>query len=257
MIQIGVLSAALAILRNQAHRFIGGALRGGHRTMSWSEDDRRRHAEEIFSTVAPHIGSTAGQIGVEIGPGDNLDVCRRFVETGAQRMYAIERFAEPVADDNRIVFAWTEIEKTKLPEPIDFAFSNDVFEHVDNVPEAMTAIFSALRPGGRFVNSIDLRGHNVFNVPDRPLDFLTCPDWLWSLMFSHILTTNRVRSSEFVKAAQAAGFRVLKMEPLASADEGYVQEVRPHLLRRYKELPDDDLGILQLLLVLERPAAAT
>jgi SAM-dependent methyltransferase len=242
------------VLRNQVHRALGGALRGGHRTALWTPAQRRAHAAGIFSTLSPHLGSLHFRTGLEIGPGDNLEVCRLCLAAGCQRMYAVERFAGPAKDEERVIFVRSQIEETKLPEAVDFAYSNDVFEHVDDVPGAMKAIFDSLRPGGRFVNNIDLRGHNVFNDSRRPLDFLTCPDWLWSLMFSHIVTTNRVRVHEFVHAARSAGFTVLKSEALVTADTSYLRELRAHLLPRYRRLPDDDLGVLQLLLVLERPA---
>jgi SAM-dependent methyltransferase len=153
-----------------------------------------------------------------------------------------------------VIVIRSQIEETEVPEEVDFAYSNDVFEHVLDAPATMRAVFRSLRPGGRFVNSIDLRGHNAFNNAQRPLDFLTCPDGLWRLMFSHIVTTNRVRAHDFVEMAKKAGFNVLKYEALATADEKYLKEIRPHLLPRYQELRDDDLRVLQLLLVLERPA---
>lgn|SRR5262249_20059768 len=255
VVQLGWRKMASAILRNQLHRISGGALRGGHRTTGWTDEQRLQHADGIFKTLYPYLGDLTGRVGLEIGPGDNLDVCRRCLDAGCRKMYAVERYARPVVGDGRVILVRSEIEESQqLPEPVDFAYSNDVFEHVGDVPAAMRAIFAALRPGGRFVNSIDLRGHNVFSNPKRPLDFLTCPDWLWGLMFSHIVTTNRVRAHEFVRTSESTGFRVVRAEALATADKAYLDNVRPHLLPRYRLLPDTDLQTLQMLLVLERPA---
>jgi SAM-dependent methyltransferase len=169
-------------------------------------------------------------------------------------MLAVERYSRPSIEESRVALLCTPIEAMNLHEVADFAYSNDVFEHVADVSSAMRAIYSALKPGGRFVSSIDLRGHNAFNNPKRPLDFLTCPDWLWSVMFSHIATTNRVRAHEFVSAAMAAGFAIRSSEALVVADRGYVDAVRPHLLSRYQDLPIGELDILQLLLVADRVA---
>jgi SAM-dependent methyltransferase len=170
-------------------------------------------------------------------------------------MYAVEKYARPAsALGGRVVCVRSEIEETRLPGEVDFAYSNDVFEHVSDVSAAMRAVFQALRPGGRFVNSIDLRSHNAFNNPNGPLNFLTCPDWLWRLMFSHVVTTNRVRASEFARSAEKAGFSVLKAEALATANHSYLERVRPHFLPRFRSLPDTDLRILQFLLVLEKPS---
>lgn len=255
MIQLQAQRIAIAILRNQAHRLLGGIRRGGHRTATWSADERRAHGERIHQALAPYLGDVAGQTGLEIGPGDNLEVCRQFLDAGCERMLAVERYARPPDDDGRVALLRSPIEQMALHEEVDFAYSNDVFEHVANVPSAMRAIYQALKPGGRLVCSIDLRGHNVFNLPDRPLDFLTCPDWLWQLMFSHVATTNRVRPHEFLEAAVDAGFEVKEVVALARADPAYVAQIRPHLLKRYQQLPDSELSILQYLLVLVRPAA--
>ena len=167
-------------------------------------------------------------------------------------MYAVEKFAHPIQADARIVISRSEIEGTRLTERIDFAYSNDVLEHVSDVLATMQAVFALLRPGGRFVSSIDLRGHNAFNNPARPLDFLTCPDWLWRLMFSHMVTTNRFRAHAFMEAASSAGFRLVSTKALALATPDYLESIRPHMLPRFRGLPDSDLAILQLLLVLER-----
>lgn len=255
MIQLPLRRIALAILRNQAHRLLGGIRRGGHRTAAWSADERRAHGERIHQALAPFVGDVSGQTGLEIGPGDNLEVCRQFLDAGSTRMLAVERYARPPDDDGRVAVLRSPIEQMDLHEEVDFAYSNDVFEHVANVPSAMRAIFAALKPGGRLVCSIDLRGHNVFNLPDRPLDFLSCPDWLWQLMFSHVATTNRVRPHEFLDAAVAAGFEVKEAVALDRADSAYVASVRPHLLKRFQRLSEGELSILQYLLVLQRPAA--
>lgn len=255
MIQLPLRRMVVAILRNQAHRLLGGIRRGGHRTAAWSADERRAHGERIHEALAPFVGDVSGQTGLEIGPGDNLEVCRRFLGAGSTRMLAVERYARPPDDDGRVAVLRAPIEQMALHEEVDFAYSNDVFEHVANVPSAMRAIYAALKPGGRLVCSIDLRGHNVFNLPQQPLDFLTCPDWLWQFMFSHLATTNRVRPHAFLEAATAAGFEVKQAVALARADPGYVARVRPHLLARYQPLSDDELSILQYLLVLQRPAA--
>lgn len=255
MIQLPLHRLVLAILRNQLHRLIGGVRRGGHKTASWSAAERRAHGAGIHSALAPFLGDVVGQTGLEIGPGDNLEVCRQFLDAGCERMMAVERYAEPSDDDGRIALLRSPIEHMALHEEVDFAYSNDVFEHVADVPAAMKAIYNALKPGGRLVCSIDLRGHNVFNRPDRPLDFLTCPDWLWWLMFSHIATTNRLRPHEFLDAAVAAGFKVKDAVVIARAEPAYVQRIRPQLLQRYQRLSNDELSILQYLLVLVRPTA--
>jgi hypothetical protein len=46
---------------------------------------------------------------------------------------------------------------------------------------------------------------------------------------------------------------VIQSEALARVDVNYLRQVKPHLLERYRSLADQELGILHLLLVLEKP----
>lgn len=256
MIQIGPLKGVVGLARNQAHRVLGGAWRGGHRTAAWSDEDRRGHCLAIRDLLLPHLGDVGGCIGLEIGPGDNLGVCELLMQAGCRRMYALEKFAHPTSIPAGVRLIQQPIEDLALPEPVDFAISNDVLEHVDDVPLTMRRVHAALRPGGVFASSVDLRGHNLFRNEARPLDHLTAPDWLYELLTSHIETSNRVRCSELHAAARSAGFQIERSEPLANADAVYLNEVRPHLRPRYRRLADDDLRVLQLLLVLRKSASS-
>lgn len=239
---------AIAIARNQAHRILGGATRGGHRTRAWATESRAAHAQEIFDALAPHVGPVAGKTGLEIGPGDNLDVCRLFVGAGASRMVAAERFAHPTDIPSGVDLLVSVVECLALPpESIDFVYSNDVLEHVADVPAAFASIARVLKPGGVSVHSVDLRGHNTFNDPADPLSHLACPDWLYRLMHSHVVTSNRVRHHEFVAAAEAAGLETVRQEATAETATSYVARLRPRLLPRWRVAPH--LGTLQLLLV--------
>lgn len=255
MVRLGLRQGLFAVARNQAHRLIGGALRGGHRTARWSDAERARHCRGILDLLGPYLGDVAGQTGLEIGPGDNLGVCQLLLQHGCRRMYALEKFAHPTAVPDGVRVLRQHVEQFRLPEPIDFALSNDVLEHVSDVGQTMQRVFAALRPGGLFVNSVDLRGHNVFNSPAEPLNHLTAPDWLYELLTSHIETSNRVRCSELVRAAVSAGFDVLHCDALERAAPAYLQALRPHLAPRFRPLDDRDLEVLQLLLVVRKPLA--
>jgi SAM-dependent methyltransferase len=237
LLQADKLAAAIA--RNQAHhlgisallrRLLARRERGGARWVSQPIDRSVDHVLDIFHLLFDHVGDVAGKVGIEIGPGDNLGVAYCFLK-----------------DDVNGLF-----EEARLDEEVDFIYSNDVMEHVADVDAVFRAAHRLLRPGGVFLNNIDLAGHNAFSNQDRPLDFLTCPDPLWSLMFSHIVTTNRVRFSGFLAAATGAGFRIKEVIPLAKADPAYLRAVRPHLLPRYQALADDDLEMLQCLLVVQK-----
>jgi hypothetical protein len=254
MVQLGWRAGLVALARNQAHRITGGALRGGHRVANWSQDERDGHCREIFATLAPWLGDVTEQVGLEIGPGDNLGVCQLLLEHGCRGMLALEKFCHCPQIPDHVTLLRQRVEDLQLSEFVDFALSNDVLEHVDDVPLTMQRVFAALKPGGLFVSSVDLRGHNMFRNPARPLDHLTAPDWLYRLLTSHIVTSNRVRCSELVDAATRAGFQVECSEALAKADGPYLETLRPHLRPEYRSLDSSDLEVLQVLLVLRKPA---
>jgi SAM-dependent methyltransferase len=273
-------------------RVMGGRARGGE---NWAERDIAAHALhvlEIFDGIAPCVGDVKGRVGLEVGPGDDVGVAYCFLKAGARKMYTVERF-ESVRLDKRAVqlfetidATWPQasavnasdvlrvagsvvsldrdrlehrvgkIEEQTFAEPLDFSYSNDVMEHVDDPATVFAAAFRALGEGGAFVNNIDLSGHNAFSNAERPLDFLTCPDWLWPLLSSHIVTTNRVRYHEFVSAAERAGFQIENAEVLVAADPAYLREIQRDLLPRFAALPESDLSVVQVRLSARKAAAA-
>lgn len=246
--------AVVAVARNQVRRLLGGATRGGHTTQEWDASARAAHAVGIYDGIKPYLGSVTDKVGLEVGPGDNLDVCHCFIVAGARQMIAVERFAHVVKRPFGVTVLRDSVENIHLAEEsIDFAYSHDVFEHVNDVTGAFRSVFRVLKPGGLFINSIDLRGHNSFKDEKRPLEHLTCPDWLYSLMHSHVITSNRVGADRFTVFAQSVGFEVEELHPLVKADVGYVTDLLPRVLPRWRDRPLYEIGILQLLLVLRKP----
>jgi hypothetical protein len=124
-------------------------------------------------------------------------------------------------------------------------------EHVDPRSVFLHAR-KILKPGGDFLHAVDFTGHGCFHNPQRPLDFLTCPDWLWTLLFSAKETTNRVRLSDLLRLAQDTGFDVVNNQVVRRAKPEYLASVRPHLLPRYRSLRDEDLGVMHCELHLRR-----
>ena len=153
MVQLSPRRIVTAVLRNLAHRLLGGIRRGGHKTAVWSEDARRAHGESIFKVLSPYVGDVEGQTGMEIGPGDNLEVCGQFLKAGGDKMIAVERYATPSTADGRVSVLRAPIESMNLDRQIDFAYSNDAFEHVADVPASMRAIYASLKPGGLLISS--------------------------------------------------------------------------------------------------------
>jgi SAM-dependent methyltransferase len=136
---------------------------------------------------------------------------------------------------------------------LDFIYSVDVMEHVQDLRLIFRAAFNALKPGGMFVNAIDFRGHNAFNLESAPLNFLICNDWLYELMHSHIVTSNRVRIGQAVEALTAEGFEVKAVICTRQASLDYVRRVRPRLLPRFRSIPESELMVLEALVSARKP----
>jgi len=238
MVLLRIDKIIIAILRNFAHKVHLSKLirkifrlkqRGGVRWQERSLDGNISHILYIFNLFFEHISTTDGKVGIEIGAGDNYGVSFCFLKSGAQKMYAVERYESLSFNEwNKTLMQHLEpkIEEdlnksgsrvmTKVGErdihiineqfehidvvehnSVDFIVSNDVMEHVNDHVAVFQKASQFLKKGGLFINNIDLAGHNAFSNIERPLDFLTCPGWLWNLMFSSIVTTNRVRMFEF------------------------------------------------------------
>ena len=252
MLQLDAKSVVMGIARNQAHRVLGGARRGGHRVQSWVSTEQTIHTDYIYGVLAPYFDDLHDSVALEIGPGDSLGVSVRLKEAGCRRVYATDKYAQPVSADG-VELVQCLIEDFDAPEPLDLIISNDVLEHVGDLDSTMRRCYQLLRPGGQFVSNVDLRGHNAFNKPDQPLDFLSCPDWLYRAMHSHIETSNRVRMPDLITATEAAGFLTDAITPIDLAEPDYVESIRPHLLPRYRDLTDDQLRPVQVVLALRKP----
>jgi len=274
MLQLKAHRFATALAENAAKqvgitalikRAIGRRDSGGIRWNDRPIDQNLQHILAGADIVTRHV-DVGGKVGIEIGPGDNLGTAYRLLAVGAAKMYAVEKFASVADEWNRKLFAHLGdadtshlqhvralFEDLNPADPVDFIYSLDVLEHVDPVPVFRHA-FRLLKPGGDFVHAVDFTGHNCFHDPKRPLDFLTCPDWMWKVLFSAMETTNRIRWSQLLRLASHSGFEIVRAHVVRRADAAYLASIRPHLLPRYQQLSDDDLSVMQCELHLRKAA---
>ena len=273
MIQLPARRFAIAALENGVKqigvtdlvkRLIGRSDTGGVR---WNQRDmvaNLKHILAVSDIVQRHV-DVRGKTGIEIGPGDNLATCYHLLTIGAAQMFGVEKFASIDADWNRQLFERlggdcaaqlrhinSRFEQFEPGVPVHFIYSHDVIEHVDPAP-AFQHAFHLLQPGGDFINAVDFTGHGVFHNPARPLDFLTCPDGLWKVLFSAMETTNRIRWSELLELSTRTGFEIVRAHAVRRVAPGYLESIRPHLLPRYRQLSDDDLSVTHCELHLRKP----
>lgn len=273
MLQLPMHRLAIAIAENTlkgigvtdaVKRMIGRADSGGVRWHLRDIEWNLKHIRHVSGVVTRHI-DVRGKTGVEVGPGDNLAVAYNLLAQGAERMYGVEKFASIKPEWNqklcaelggdhasRLHHVQALFEDFRPGVPVHFIYSHDVIEHVD--PKSVFHhAFELLEPGGDFVHAVDLTGHGVFHNPKRPLDFLTCPDWLWPAIFSAMETTNRIRWSDLLQLARESGFEIVSAQPVRRVSSEYLSSVRPHLLPRYQALEDEDLSVMQCEVHLRKP----
>lgn len=134
----------------------------------------------------------------------------------------------------------------------DLIVSRAVLEHVNSLPATLRDIDRGLRPGGVSVHSVDLRSHNLDR--DVPLDFLTWPEWLYRLMYSHKGFPNRLRVPDYHHAIRETGLELVSMQPSAQASPADVDRVHGHLARHLRHADREKLGWLGFWMTLRQPA---
>jgi SAM-dependent methyltransferase len=138
-----------------------------------------------------------------------------------------------------------------LVNEIDLVISRAVLEHVNDLPATFRDMYAALKPGGIAIHQVDLKSHGLHR--DNPLDFLSWPAWLWSLMYSAKGVPNRLRADAYRDAVAQSGLEVLAIKPTLLAAPDDVRAIRPDLATPFKSLSEEDLSWLGFWLVCRKP----
>lgn len=228
---------------------------------------------------------------LELGPGDFPGVALLFIANGAKQVVCVDRFpllsmssfnlraiAHLLGDLGRL-----EAERAKQafnvygdsasglnPEKIrylvnphghanlrdwaDAVVSTAVLEHVDRLQATFEDMRYSMRLGAKAVHLVDLRSHRLHR--ENPLDFLTWPEPIWQLMFSHKGAPNRARVGEYIGAVHGAGLEIEELTPTAKFDHEVVRAVRPHLPSRFASQSDEHLAWQAFWLVCRRNVIA-
>ncbi|MDP1928349.1 MAG: class I SAM-dependent methyltransferase [Thiobacillus sp.] len=227
---------------------------------------------------------------LEYGPGDVPGVAILMVAHGASQVVCADRFpmvrmspkniqilkimlerlSQPLRDRASACFGQTDHPESGfdprfidylvqpsglsgLASEVDLVISRAVLEHVNDLPATFRDMYAALKPGGVAVHLVDLKSHGLHR--DNPLDFLSWPAWLWSMMYSAKGVPNRLRANAYRDAVAQCGFEFIAMKPTVLAAPDNVQAIRGALAAPFKTLSEEDLSWLGFWLVCRKPAA--
>jgi hypothetical protein len=134
----------------------------------------------------------------------------------------------------------------------DLSISRAVLEHVDDLDGTFRDIRRSLRPGGVSIHLVDLKSHGL----DRrdPFDFLTWPEFVYRLMFSHKGFPNRWRVNRYRELIADHGLICRSIEATDRLPMAQAEFIRTRLDRPFRALSSEDLSWLGFWMVLEKPA---
>jgi len=231
----------------------------------------------------PDPEALEGAVACEIGCGDCYASADMILGLGAKHMHLVEfQPLELIEDDRQVLNAIAGnsglpnngqlfaagaplrldpqkvtyhqgfLENIRLPQKVDFLYSFDVLEHVEDLEGFFAYCGEVVRPGGVMVHKFDLTGHGLFEDPMPPLDFLTYPRWLFSIIFPKYGRATGNFADEYIAVMEKHGFTDLKVIPIRVAEPDYLEEIWPHLMARARSRDKEIVKLLDLVIVATR-----
>ena len=192
----------------------------------------------IEKNISPNIHKTQQNILKQLAERPELPNCLKIVSHSAKMEI----------DQSRAVLIREHLEKASLPESVDFLFSHDVLEHVEDLGGFFQACLKILKPNGVMVHKFDLTGHGLLEDPIPPLDFHTYPDWLYTLMYPKYSRATRQLLSAYIYQIKRKGFQDIRVECLRKASAEYIDSIWPSLRAAVRLEPKDAVAQLELVL---------
>ena len=237
----------------------------------------------ICKTILGQMNETGvvkGAVVCEIGCGDCLAAADMMLGLGARHVHLVEFIPMVVTESHRealapliedpelpnkgsvlaagdpprlnadlVSFHEGRMENTKLPEPVDFLYSFDVLEHVDDLEGFFAYCGEVVRPGGLMMHKFDLSGHGPFEDPMPPLDFQAMPEWMFQLAFPKFNRAAGNFADEFDAMMENHGFTIVETIPIRTADPEYLDQVWPYLRPKARERSKEIVKLLDLVIV--------
>lgn len=259
------------------------------RVMHQGIDHAVERYTRICKTLLTHIpdpASLKGAVVSEIGCGDCFAAADMMLGLGARHVHLVEFLPLELSGENRKALdALVEqeglpnqgslldageplrlnsakatyhqglLENIRLPQKVDFLYSFDVLEHVEDLEGFFSYCGEVVRPGGVMVHKFDLSGHGLFEDPMPPLDFQTFPKWLFDLIFLKYQRAVGHFADDFLSAMEKHGFTDLKIIPIRTADPEYLDKIWDHLRSEARNRRKDIVKLLDLVVIATRKGA--
>ena len=250
----------------------------------------RRCFDDYFTklNIADAAQALRGRTVLEYGPGDVPAMALLMYAYGADKVYCVDRFPlVSTTDKNQQILqalldslgpeqrqraetAFTtpgRVDSGIRPEAIeylvrpsglsglreqaDLVISRAVLEHVDDLGATFRDMHAAMKADATAIHQVDLKSHGLHQR--NPLDFLTWPRMLWSVMYSNKGSPNRWRVDHYRALIDENRFERVLLEPTELAAQADIDAVRPHLAAPFRSLSDEDLAWLGFWTILRKP----
>ena len=239
----------------------------------------RRICETLLSNL-PARSAIGGAVVSEIGCGDCLAAADMMLGLGAKHIHLVEYIPMVVTETHRLALApliedaslpnngsvlaedspprlnnalvtFHEglLENIRLPEPVDFLYSFDVLEHVEDLDGFFAYCGEVVRPGGVMMHKFDLSGHGQFEDPMPPLDFQAMPRWLYEFAFPRYNRAVGNFADQFQASMEKHGFTELRIIPIRVAEKDYLDEIWPHLRKEARQRDKQTVALLDLVII--------
>jgi SAM-dependent methyltransferase len=280
-----------------------------------------RNYHDYFRYGHLSIEDIRNKVILEGGPGDSIGVPLLLLAAGAARVATIDKFkanvdpehnrsiyqtlreslpeqerrrfdsvvtlnSEMTADERYLKSIYgtglEESDKVFEANSFDLIISRGVIQEIFDTDKVFASMDRVLRPGGKMIHKIDLRDYGLFSSNGHhPLEFLTIPDAVYSLMAKQSNRPSRKTVDYYRKKMAELGYEAgyyvttitrpgyIKPPPeliphqrTLERGRDYTEEtlrlvhsIRPRLAKQFRHLSDEDLMTAGIFLVAKKPAA--
>jgi len=214
---------------------------------------------------------------LEYGPGDILGVALMLYAYGAEKVTCVDKFPlvkmstkniqvylhllnsldqdvraraenafningkpESGFNKNIIHYKVTNNGLSREKGKYNFIISRAVLEHVDNLEETMLDIKHCMKDKGISIHKVDLKSHGL----DRysMFDFLTWPNVLYKLMYSHKGFPNRWRVDKYKEIAKRINLKIKKLNSTTMLEQEKIEIIYSKLAKDFKSISLEELS---------------